>query len=442
MGALVLCAKADEADDWKAYAKQVGREHDVIEIDHTAQKRFNFLDYALATIAQEEGMEQNLLAVMDTVIEAASGKVAESGGDNQYFYDNAREMVSHVLPILIAVYGRLTINDIVNFINSAPKSQQQLASREWQRESYCAKTLALASLVMEEKPDIAIHGDYWVTTFADLSDKGRSSIVTTFTSTVYPFRTGKLRDLFCTDTNIVPEMTQNGAILIVNLPIKKFGKMGEAAQKIVKYLWQLSIEARPKQTRGWWIWEKDIRRPVALFADECQFFVSSYDDKFFSTARSARACGVYLTQDLPSFYARLAGAAGEHGAEALIGKFQTTIVHAGKDRTTNQAAADLVGKITMEQASTQQSDGRNSGGGGAQHTDDTTLSDNSGRNVGRSRTVSTYRDYAISPEYFTNQLRNGMKENRFKVDGIMVTIGRTWKHSKANFIKTEFNQKL
>jgi len=233
-------------------------------------------------------------------------------------------------------------------------------------------------------------------------------------------------------------MTQNGAILIVNLPIKRFGKMGEVAQKIVKYLWQLSMEARPPQRKG----KKDIRRPVALFADECQFFISSYDDKFFSTARSSRACGVYLTQDLPSFYARLAGAAGEHDAEALIGKFQTVIVHSGRDRTTNQAAADLVGQITMEQASSQQSDGRNSGGGGAQHPDDTTLSDNSGRNVGRSRTVSTYRDYAVPPEYFTNQLRNGTKENRYKVDGIMVTIGRTWQHSKANFIKAEFNQKL
>ena len=432
MGGLVLCAKPDEAANWHAYAKAAGREQDIIEIDETAEKRFNFLDYALATIAKE-GFEGNLLAVIDTITEAATASSGDGDGENRFFRDNAREMGSHVLPLLIAVYGRLTIKDIVAFIDSAATTRDDLKSEEWQK-GYAGRTLALASLLMDDKPDLEVHGEYWLSRFVDWSDKTRSSVVSTFTSTVSPFLTGKLRDLFCSDTNLVPELSHNGAIIIANLPIKTFGQTGEVAQKIIKYLWQISVEARTPQG-------KEPLRPVFMFADECQFFVSSYDAEFFSTARSARACGVYLTQDLPSFYSRLSGKGGEHDADALIGKFQTRIFHSNVDKTTNLAAAEMIGKITKQQASRQQNISRNRGEGGAYQPHDVAQSDKSGLGRSSSETLSTYQDYAVPPEYFTDQLRNGTKANGFKVDGIVVTSGKTWKHSRANFIKAEFDQR-
>lgn len=432
MGGLVLCAKPDEAANWHAYAKAAGREADIIEINESADRRFNFLDYALATMAKS-GFESNLLAVIDTITEAATASEGGGDGDNRFFRDNAREMVSHVLPLLIAVYGWLTINEIVAFIDSAAKTRDELKNEEWQT-GFAGRTLAAASLLMDDDPDLEVHGEYWITRFVDWSEKTRSSVVSTFTSTVYPFRTGKLRDLFCSDTNVVPEMSHNGALIIANLPIKIFGQTGEVAQKIIKYLWQISVEARTPKG-------KEPLRPVFLFADECQFVVSSYDAEFFSTARSARACGVYLTQDLPSFYSRLSGKGGEHDADALIGKFQTRIFHSNVDKTTNHAAAEMIGKITKQQASRQQNFTQNRGEGGAYQPHDVAQSDNSGLGRSSSETLSTYQDYAVPPEYFTDQLRNGTKENRYKVDGIVLTSGKTWKHSRANFIKAEFDQR-
>lgn len=433
MGGLVLCAKPDEAANWRAYAKAAGREQDIIEINETAEKRFNFLDYALATIAKE-GFEGNLLAVIDTITEAANASSGESDGENRFFRENAREMVGHVIALLTAVYGRLTIKEIVAFIDSAANSREETDSEQWHKESFAARTLGFATLLMDEKPDLEVHAEYWFGRFVDFSDRTRSSIVATFTSTVYPFLTGKLRELFCSDTNMVPELTHNGAIIIANLPIKTFGQTGEVAQKIIKYLWQISVESRTAEG-------KKALRPVFMFADECQFFVTSYDAEFFSTARSARACGVYLTQDLPSFYSRLAGKGGEHDADALIGKFQTRIFHSNVDKTTNLAAAEMIGKVTKQQASRQQNVSRNRGEGGAYQPHDVAQSDNSGLGRSSSETLSTYQDYAVPPEYFTDQLRNGTKANRFKVDGIVVTGGKTWKHSRSNFIKAEFDQR-
>lgn len=441
MGGLVLCAKVDEARTWRGYAEAAGRADDVIEINASSEARFNFLDYALATVAKPR-FEHNLLAVMDSVIEAVGASGGE-GGENQFFYTNAREMVSHVLPILVAVYGRLRMRDIVAFIDHAATTQEQLDNPEWCADSYTARTLAAASLLIEEDEDLAIHCEYWFTRFLNWSDRTRSSVVSTFTSTVYEFLTGAMNRMFCTDTTFVPEMSHHGAILIVNLPVKEYGKMGEAMQKIIKFLWQLSVEARVPPSQTWWqrmtVPEPPIR-PVFLFADECQFFVTERDDDFFSTARSARACGVYMTQDLPSFYSRLPKD-GEHGADALIGKFQTRVIHGNLNAPTNEAAAKLIGHVAKQQLSQQQNANQNRGEGGAYQPHDVAQSDNSGRGISSSTTISTYRDYAVPPEYFTNQLRNGTRENRFKVDAIMVTTGRTWRHSRMNFTKAAFDQR-
>jgi hypothetical protein len=40
------------------------------------------------------------------------------------------------------------------------------------------------------------------------------------------FLKGPLHTLFCTETNIIPEITHEGAILIVDLPVKRFEQIG------------------------------------------------------------------------------------------------------------------------------------------------------------------------------------------------------------------------
>lgn len=45
MGGIVLCAKPTEKDQWLAWAKETGREKDVIVFDASGEHRFNFLDW-------------------------------------------------------------------------------------------------------------------------------------------------------------------------------------------------------------------------------------------------------------------------------------------------------------------------------------------------------------------------------------------------------------
>jgi hypothetical protein len=143
--------------------------------------------------------------------------------------------------------------------------------------------------------------------------------------------------LFCTDVTFTPEDTFKGRIIILNLPVKEYNELGQFAQVLFKFVWQRAVERRasgiPRADA-----EQKIR-PVFLWADESQFFVNSYDSLFQSTARSSRACTVYLTQNLPSYLAAFSGANSRAEAEAFLGNLQTKIFHANGDPSTNTTAA-------------------------------------------------------------------------------------------------------
>ena len=94
--------------------------------------------------------------------------------------------------------------------------------------------------------------------------------------------------------------------------MKEFGDAGRAAQVVYKYLWQQATERRA-------ISNQTI--PVFLWVDEAQNFVTEYDMQFQATARSTRACTVYLTQNLPNYYAIMGGSHGKYRVDSLIGNF-------------------------------------------------------------------------------------------------------------------------
>ena len=436
-GGLVMCAHDAERAQWEQLAKETGRAGSIVVMDASGKRRINFLDYAMATLG-EGGFNTNLLDIIKRIAEA--GDVAEgnsNGGENKFFYDSAFEMLGNVFPILHAVYGTIRLRDVMTFIDTAPKSPVEMNNPEWTEHSFCAKTLALASLLFDTHHELEIYCDYWSERFPNYADRTRSSVVATISSLLYPFMTGKLHELFCTDTNIVPQLASEGAIIILDLPVHLYGKAGATAQAIFKYLFQRAMEQRERDGG------KDFKksRCVMLWADECQYFLSGQDTMFFSNARRYRCCGVYITQDIKSFYAAL-GSGNEHGADALLGKFQNRIWHTNADHTTNEDASRLIGDRKLDQLSKQQTEGTSTGGGSTQAERDSTQSGQDGRNVGSSTTVSQQLMRLIPPDFFTNKLRIGTKSNKYRVDAIMLKSGHTWRHTRENYVIASFDQRV
>lgn len=208
----------------------------------------------------------------------------------------------------------------------------------------------------------------------------------------------------------LPELTHEGIVIVMNLPVKEFGDAGRAAQVIYKYMWQQAAERR------------DVSKnplPIFLWVDEAQNFATEYDMQFQATARSSRACTVYLTQNLPNYYAEMGGAHSKYRVDSLVGNLQTKIWHANSDPETNNHAAETIGKSWHKKKGTTVSAGVD--------------------NYSAGQSVTESYDFDVIPQTFT-KLRKGSPVNDFQVDAIVYQNGRTWSNRKTH-IRSIFHQK-
>jgi hypothetical protein len=210
-----------------------------------------------------------------------------------------------------------------------------------------------------------------------------------------------------------------------------------------------------------------------LWADEAQYFVNSFDTDFQSTCRSAKACTVFLTQSLPTYYAKMGGEQAKHRADMLLANFVTKIFHNNADPETNRWAADTIGRILQRRGNYSESessgrslgmnagensswgtnsshgsssDGRgnyssNSGGGSNRGG-----GENWGRNRGRNTSESTSggysetMDYEIEPGDFARALKTGGTANNRNVTAVWFQAGKTFRDSHRNYLLTRFEQ--
>lgn len=489
-GGLVLCAKQDEERErWKAYARETGRARSLIVFDASGSRRFNFLEYEMAR-AKAAGTFDigNVVSLFMRIADAASTSGGKKQGQDGFWRDAVRGMLKNAILALWHGRGRVRLSEIMRMVDTGPSSAAQLHDEAWRDGSFHYETLRLMMdapahpLDREEAEEVAM---YWPRLFTRYGEKTTGGIVATLATMVDPFLTGKMRELFCTTTNVVPEMTHEGAIILIDLPVKQWHEAGIIAQHIFKYLWQRATESRPISP---------TTRPVFLWADECQFFASEYDNEFQSTARASRACSVYLTQNLSGLYHHIPADRPEHAADNLLGNFQTKVFHGNTNNPTNVWAADMIGKTVQWRRNVGENEGEsettgssygesrnesrglthglNDGGGsssgssssysdrgsgGGSNTGNssswglsqgksrtlsggTTTGTNEGRstNTGKSAGASEVIDYQLQPNAFTT-LRSGGDEHGFIVDGIVVKAKR-WKHSGSVWLPCEFPQ--
>jgi hypothetical protein len=384
-GGLVLCAKKEERDQWQQWAREVDREDDLIIIDAGGQYRFNFLDWEASRAGEGGGLTINIVNLLDELAGAVAGGAgkAEGGGDNRFFSDALHHMNMNLVDLCIFAGYPVSLPLLSLIMTTAPTSAQQAASEEWKKDSDCWAVLEEAEQKMQQAPedvqtDFEQCKNYWLREFPTLSDRTRSIIVLSFSMLVRPFVTRPLRQLFSSDTNVMPEDAFDGKIIIVDLPIQEFRLAGRVANLAWKYCFQVAV-LRRMQPKGGFL------RPVFLWADEAQNFISDFDAEYQAVARSAGGCTVYLTQNRES-YRRVLG--NDDSVDALLGNLQSKFFcqNAGD---TNQWAADLMGErwISIASTSVSQGQGDRSGSGGV--------------------TRSEQRRYFVEPARFTTLKRGG-----------------------------------
>jgi type IV secretory pathway TraG/TraD family ATPase VirD4 len=428
-GGLVLTAKPDERALWQRYAEATGRADALLLFAPGSPWRFNFLDYEARRPGRGGGLTENLVTVFASVLEVAERRSGQASAD--YWQRAARQLLRNAVDLCLLATGGVSLLDLYRVIASAPRHPDEKNAAAWREASLCFRYLEQADrreLAEASRHDFDLAARYWLEEFPHLAEKTRSVIVSSFTSMADGFLRGPVRELFCTSLTVLPEMTHEGAVIVLDLSLKEFGEVGVLAQVIFKLLWQQAVERRNVAAHP---------RPVFLWADEAHFFVHPYDSLFQTTARSARACTVYLTQNLPNYFHALGGDRGRDQVHALLGNLQTKLFHANNDPETNRWAAELFGQTwqyrtassttRQEQQPAIPGDMRDMPSfGGTQS----------------SSTVSSNEQlaYEVLPHTFT-VLATGGPASGFIVEAVAAQGGRRWRASGKNHLRVRFSQK-
>jgi len=412
-GGLVLCVKSDEAALWQDYARQTGRLDDLIMFRPEEPFRFNFLEYESRRAGRGGGQTENLVNLFSVVLEIQERKNSSSSGDG-YWLRATLQLIRNSIDILRGAEYELSLTNLLRLVISAPMSLEQVRDKKWQEQSYCFQALSVGEV--REKDDILAHDfevavRYFLSEFPALASRTRSIVISMLTSMCDALSRGLLRQLFCTDLTISPEMALEGKIIVLDLPSKSFGHVGTVIQGIFKYIFQTSCERRDISTNP---------RPIFIFADESPAVYTSYDREFQNTARSSRACTVYLAQNLPNYFAALGGeSAGKLETEAFLGNLATKIFHANICKTTNDYASDLISRSYQYR--------HNFGSSGNQ--------DRSDQSAG----VSESLDHEVLPGEFS-RLKTGGPANNLCVEAIIHQAGRIWQANGKPYLKVRFQQ--
>lgn len=441
-GGLVLTVKPDEKLLWQQYCQTAGRTHDLVVIEPDGNHRFNFLEYESSGSQRGAALTENIVDVLKTVIRA--GEAINTGKSDDPFWETALDMlIFNVIDLCQLAYGEISVQRMYDIVQGIPRLNEDGTYRFNNEENnffHEAMTLAKDRIVEEtskwyaaksvderdaiedsrqfeaslfrDVPQARLYKfveQFFTDNFIPLSERTRSIIDFTFSGFLFRLLREPIFSLFCDGTSTVtPEDSLKGKIILLNLPVKLYHKVGRDCQILFKYIWQRAMEKRDISKNG---------IPLFLWADEAQNFLHEHDADYQATARSSRISTVYISQNLPNYYACMGGAKAEFRVKSFLGTLGTKIFHANADIETNRYASELIGDAFFEDQS-----------------ETVTIA----KDFSQSRGKSLKLERAVRPEEFVS-LRTGGALNNYNVEGYIHRQGDVLAKG-LNYAKMTFNQ--
>lgn len=415
MGGLVACVKPGDRELIEAYAKETGRGDSLIVVSPQNHWRCNLIRYALKRPGVVGSRVEQIVSLLMTIVEAAErGERASVGQGDKFWQRSLRQILRNGLEICIAAKGEVTMQMLHEVITSAPRTHAEVHNAEWQKNSLCYRLIEEAEgreKSERSQADFELAAKYFLREFPDMPNDTRGSILATYGVMADVLLRGQMADLFDGETNFVPDLSFDGAIIVLDLPIKVYGQAGIYVQSAFTYLWQVACEQRDVKANP---------RPCFWFVDEAHELVCDYTPQFLATARSARVATVLISQNKPNYLAAMGGEAGRHKVEACLGNMGTKIFHANGDSETNRWASEMISEEIQN---------RNNWYGG--------IETGAGRG-GASEQVGK----KVMPSEFTT-LKKGGPQNGFQTECIVYQTGASFRANNGEpWLRTSFRQQI
>ncbi|WP_118973792.1 type IV secretory system conjugative DNA transfer family protein [Taibaiella koreensis] len=414
-GGLILTAKPTDKNDFIEYCRLTGRSKDLVVIEPGGKEYFNFLEYE-STRDSDKTFTANLVEVLRVVIRSRDEK---GGGksDDRFWEESLNLLIASCIDLSLFAYNKVTVPLLYEIANSVPDKSKDSAFEKamaaaqdniqakidkWRSDIGERFLDGLADDVynealFEDVPEArtyTIVENFFTQQYRKLNERTRSIISMSLTSFLINLLRDPFYTLFCTKTTVTPEdCYTKGKIILLNIPVKLFHKVGQDIQIMFKYIWQRAMEKRNISENG---------MPVFLYADESHLFIHEQDAEFQATARSSRVCTLYLSQSLNGYHANIGGAKSEYRVKGFLATMGTKLFLYNTDIETNTWASQLIGQ--------------------SYETDQSQTTSSVQGKVSESLTQTTKLTQTIRPEQFAG-LKGGGPSNNFKVSGYIHVQG-------------------
>jgi hypothetical protein len=438
-GGIVLSAKS-ERTFWEECCKKTGVLDKLVIINPGSGHSFDFLEYELKHNQGSLPYTENIYQLLYTVLRSGNERSGK-GSDDPFWSESLESLIIHSLDLCMLAYDSISIEKLYSIVLSAPKLEsvndgkstknafaiafekaQNIVNKkigaleaslsQQERTRIENSSELLEEMILKQIPEafrLKMIDQFFIESYRMLSSKTRSIVDFSFTSFLNQFLREPFRSMFCNGkTTFSPEDCFNGKILLLDIPVKKFFKTGRDVQTLMKLIFQRAVERRTVT---------DNTRPLFIWSDECQFFITEQDSDFLSTSRSSRVCSVMITQNLPGLYSNMAGSKSEWRTKAFLAVMGTKIFNSNADVETNRFASETIGDGYIE--------------------DESQTSTVAGT-FSSSKTKAFKLERMVRPEEFSG-LKCGGKCNNYLVEAYIHLQNRLF-HDGHSFRKVTFSQ--
>jgi hypothetical protein len=341
-GALILTAKAEETQNWIAYAKACGREKDLILFNAESGHCFDPIHYEWNRPGRGAGDLETVIDFFATLVSVTDDKVKQS--HDPFWERGNQSLMRNVIKLLDLAQEPISIASIDRVVKSLPTRPGEFEEAAWQKESYCAQLTASikarqGTLTPDQWSDLEFATQFIFRKWAGFDERPRSSLEMTWGGMADKFLFNPLHRIFCGGKcTFTPEMTmRDGKIVICDFPILEYGhETGRLCNIILKMIFQRAWLRRKLE---------ESANPVFLWQDEFQYFVVPKWDNFFQqTCRGSRVAVVCLTQNILNLAEQLGEEQPGSKTKSFCGNLAIKIAHQQNEPDTATFMADIIGK--------------------------------------------------------------------------------------------------
>ena len=337
LGALCMSVKSEDTANYVAWARECGREADVIVFDEASGLRFDPLAYEWSSGCDVESIIEYFSVLLSL------GRQNHGDSSERFWELAAQQAMRHAIKLIQLANEPLSIVHVHRAISSFPTYLGQQEESSWREQSYTASLIdgirARKDTLSENQwQDLEIATQFVFTQWATLDERPRSSIAMTFAGMADRFLFHPWRRIFASGAcDFTPEqVTHEHKIIISAFPVVQAKESMRLMQCMVKLTFQrawLRHPYRPGCCNG-----------AFLFQDEFQLVLHSFENYFAQLCRASGIATISMTQNILNLAEVLGETQPGSKTKAFLANLLIKIAHRSTCPETCNYFSDVIGK--------------------------------------------------------------------------------------------------